>query len=135
LVPFLNLQDAMQIVLAESHPLVRRGLMQILKDGFDRCVVHEARNATELLDEVSVGVPDLLVVDIGLPGGPGLGILKSIHRRVGTKVPVIVTSDDPGPEFLRSALQAGAAAVVPKERADEELLYAIESVRQGQLRH
>ena len=125
----------MQIVLAESHPLVRRGLMQILKDGFDRCIVHEARNAAELLEEVSAGVPDLLVVDIALPGGPGLGILKSIQRRVGNTIPVIVTSDDPGPEFTRSALQAGASAVVPKERADEELLYTIESVRQGHTRH
>lgn len=121
----------MQIVLAEPHPLVRRGLMQILKDGFDRCIVHEARDAAELMKEVSVSSPDLLVVDISLPGGPGLGILKSIQGHVGETVPVIVTSDDPGPEFTRSALQAGATAVVLKERADEELLYTIESVRQG----
>ncbi len=125
----------MQIVLAEPHPLVRRGLMQILKDGYERCTIHEARDANELLQEVSAEVPDLLVVDIGLPGGPGLGILKSIHGRCGVAVPVIVTSDDPGPEFTRSALQAGATAVVPKERADEELLYTIESVRQGRTRH
>jgi two-component system, NarL family, invasion response regulator UvrY len=126
--------DLMQIVLAEPHPLVRRGLMQILKDGFDRCVVHEARDAAELLEEVSAGTPDLLVVDITLPGGAGLGILRSIQGRVGDGVPLIVTSDDPGPEFTRSALQAGATAVVSKERADEELLYTIESVRQGLLR-
>ena len=75
------------------------------------------------------------MVDIALPGGPGLGILKSIQRRVGNTIPVIVTSDDPGPEFTRSALQAGASAVVLKERADEELLYTIESVRQGHTRH
>lgn len=124
-------QDQMQIVLAEPHPLVRRGLMQIMKDGFDRCIVHEAKNATELLEEVSSGSPDLLVVDLSLPGGPGLEILKSIQGHVGSAVPVIVTSDDPGPEFTRSALQAGATAVVLKERADEELLYTIESVRQG----
>ncbi|CAG0972819.1 Transcriptional activator protein ExaE [Anaerolineae bacterium] len=121
----------MQIVLAEPHPLVRRGLMQILKDGFDRCTVHEAKNANELMEEVSSSAPDLLVVDLSLPGGPGLGILKRIQGRVGTSVPVIVTSDDPGPEFTKSALQAGATAVVLKERADEELLYTIESVRQG----
>ena len=125
----------MQIVLAEPHPLVRRGLMQILKDGFDRCTVHEAKNATELMEEVSSGSPDLLVVDLSLPGGPGLGILKSIQGHVGAMVPVIVTSDDPGPEFTRSALQAGATAVVLKERADEELLYTIESVRQGHHLH
>jgi DNA-binding NarL/FixJ family response regulator len=109
--------------------------MQILKDGFDRCTVHEVKNAAELLQEVSAGSPDLLVVDISLPGGPGLGILKSIQGRVGGAVPVIVTSNDPAPEFTRSALQAGAAAVVLKERADEELLYTIESVRKGAFRH
>jgi DNA-binding NarL/FixJ family response regulator len=125
----------MQIVLAEPHPLVRRGLMQILKDGFDRCIVHEAKNAKELLEEVSTGSPDLLVVDLTLPGGPGLGILKSIQGRMRSDVPVIVTSDDPGPEFTRSALQAGATAVVLKDRADEELLYTIESVRQWYYHH
>jgi DNA-binding NarL/FixJ family response regulator len=124
----------MQIVLAEPHPLVRRGLMQILKDGFDRCVIREPRDVKELLEESPSGVPDLFVVDIALPGVPGLGVLKSIHGRFGAAVPVIVTSDDPGPEFTRSALLAGASAVVLKERADEELLYTIESVRQGLVR-
>jgi DNA-binding NarL/FixJ family response regulator len=128
-------QGQMQIVLAEPHPLVRRGLMQILKDGFDRCIVHEAKDAAELLEEVSSGTPDLLVVDISLPGGPGLGILKSIQGHMSGAVPVIVTSDDPGPEFTRSALLAGATAVVLKERADEELLYTIESVRQRPHHH
>ena len=123
----------MQIVLAEPHPLVRRGLMQILKEGFE-CTIHEATDVAELMKEVSYHVPDLLVVDLSLPGGPGLGILKSIHGQVGDTVPVIVTSDDPGPEFTRSAMQAGASAVVPKARADEELLYTIATVRQGQLR-
>ena len=125
----------MQIVLAEPHSLVRRGLRQILAERFDPCVVHEARDAKELLDEVSRLSPDLLVVDISLPGGTGMDILKELHDRIGVAVPLIVTSDDPGPEFSRNVLLAGAHAVVLKERADEELLDAIDEVRKGCVHH
>jgi DNA-binding NarL/FixJ family response regulator len=125
----------MQIILAEPHSLVRRGLMQLLTEGFDPCTVHEVRDAQGLFDEISRMPPDLLVVDISLPGGPGMDILKDLHDRVGDAVPLIVTSDNPGPEFTRNVLLAGAHAVVLKERADEELLDAIEEVRKGCVHH
>jgi DNA-binding NarL/FixJ family response regulator len=109
--------------------------MQLLTEGFNPCIVHEVRDARELLDEVSRVPPDLLVVDISLPGGAGMDILKELRDRLGDEVPLIVTSDDPGPEFTRKVLLAGAHAVVLKERADEELLDAIEEVRKGCVHH
>lgn len=121
------------VILAESHELIRRGLHQIIVDGIDGCAVHEVRDARELFRELGGPDPDLLIIDLPLPGAAWPEIHGDLRAASGHGIPLIVMTDDPGPEFTRSALHAGAQAVVLKERADEELLRAIGEVLKGQV--
>lgn len=121
------------VILAEPHELIRRGLHQILVDGIDGCAVHEVRDARELFRELSGRGSDLLIIDLPLPGASWSDLCGGLRQANGAAVPLIVMTEDPGPEFTRSALRAGAHAVVLKDHADEELLRAIGEVLKGQV--
>ena len=118
------------IVLADDHSVVRAGLRMLLERDGSREVVAEAADGDAVLRYVRGHKPDVLVLDLNMPGRESLDVLPEV-REISPSTHVVVLTMQPDPAFARAALQAGASGYVLKEAAHEELLRAIESARRG----
>jgi DNA-binding NarL/FixJ family response regulator len=119
-----------KVLIADDHPVVRRGLRRILEDEVDMEVTDEARNAQETLDLASKKECDVLVLDIEMPGRSGLDVLKEL-KKYRPKLPVLVLSIHSEEQFAVRVLRAGAVGYLTKETAPEELVKAIRRVYGG----
>ena len=116
-----------KILIADDHPVVRRGLKQILSDEPDMAVPGEARDAREVLDLVEKGGWDIVILDITMPGRSGLDVLRELKQKY-PKLPVLVLSIHPEDQYAVRALKTGAAGYLTKESAPEELVKAIRRI-------
>ena len=120
----------LRILIADDHPVVRRGLRQIVADSRDMAVVDEATNGWEVLSKVRVSDYDVVLLDIAMPGMDGLDVLTQLkHER--PNLPVLMLSMYPEEQFAKRAIRAGASGYVTKESAPEELVGAIRKVSTG----
>ena len=119
-----------RILLVDDHPVVRRGIRQILIDGMERVMVGEAADAGQALASIRSGDWDIIVLDLTLPGVSGLDLLKDI-RRGHPALPVLVLSMHPAAQFARRVLAAGASGYLNKDSAPTELIAAVQQLRQG----
>jgi len=119
-----------RVLITDDHPLVREGLIKILRNESDMDVAGEARTAPEMLDLLRQEKVDVLVLDISLPGKSGLDVLKEL-RAEHPKLPVLILSMHPEDRFALRVLKTGAAGYVTKESAPEELVKAIRKVYTG----
>ena len=118
------------IVLADDHAVVRTGLRMLLERDGTMEVVAEAADGDAALRYVRGHKPDVLVLDLNMPGRDSLEAIPEIlESSPGTHV--VVLTMQPDPAFARAALRAGAKGYVLKEAAHEELLRAIEAAREG----
>ena len=126
----LKKKQRLKILVADDHAVVRRGLRQIISEGFPGAVIGEAANAQELWPLLEQNQWDIVLLDITMPGHNGLDGLKEIkHRR--PRLPVLILSVHPEDQFAVRTLRAGAAGYMTKETAPEELVKAIEKVLAG----
>src|ERR1043166_84769 len=123
-------QQAMKILIADDHAVVRHGLKQILADDFKRATFGEASSGQEALSKVWQEKWDVVVLDITMPGRGGLEVLKEI-KKSQPKLPVLVLSMHPEDQFAVRVLKAGASGYMTKESAPEELVGAIKKVMSG----
>ena len=112
------------IVLADDHPVVRSGLRLLLDAEADLEVVAEAATAEDAFRHTRGHRPDVLVLDLSMPGRPSLELIPEIRRAVPATAVIVLTMHD-DPALARAALSAGAAGYVLKEAADTELLHAV----------
>jgi two-component system invasion response regulator UvrY len=119
-----------RILIADDHPIVRRGLKQILAEEPDLAVPGEAQNGQEVLQLLSQQEWDVLVLDINMPGRSGLEVLQEVKDRK-PNLPVLIMSIHSDEQFGVRALKAGAAAYLTKESAPEELVKAIRKLHMG----
>jgi two-component system response regulator NreC len=120
-----------RIVLADDHRVVRSGLALLLgaEDGVE--VVAEAGDVDGTLRAVLGHKPDVLVLDLGMPGSQtSLEALPLVRERSPQTATVVLTMQE-DPEFARRALRAGALGYVQKEAADAELVEAVRRAAQG----
>ena len=118
------------ILLADDHPYLRRGLVQILTDEFPGAVIGEASNAPELLEQVQKQRWDVVVLDLNMPGRGGLEALHEL-KRLFSSLPVLVLSMHPEDQFAVRVLRAGGAGYLTKESAPQELVHAIKAIWKG----
>jgi two-component system, NarL family, response regulator NreC len=119
-----------KIVIADDHRVVRSGLRMVLDREEDFEVVAEAGDVADARRYVRAHRPDVLVLDLNMPGEASLPAIPVIREESpATRVVVLTMQDDPA--FAREALQAGASAYVLKEAADEELVQAVRVVASG----
>jgi two-component system response regulator NreC len=119
-----------RIVLADDHAVVRQGLRLVIAAEPDLEVTGEASSALEAIERCRALKPDVLLLDVSMPGGGGIGALERIHQASpSTRVLVLTMHDEP--EVLRVALVSGAAGFILKNAAGPELLAAIRTVAQG----
>lgn len=123
---------SIRIVLADDHTVVRSGLRLLLdaEDGLE--VVADAGGTEDALRAVHGHKPDVLVLDLNMPGEPSsLDAIPLVRERSpGTSVVILTMQEDP--EYARSALRAGALGYVLKEAADRELVEAVRRAAVGE---
>lgn len=122
--------DALTIVLADDHAVVRTGLRLVLEGETGWRIVAEAGNVADARRYVRAERPDVLVLDLNMPGESSLAAIPAIRAEVPATRIVVLTMQD-APAFARQALQAGATAYVLKEAAQAELVLAIRTVAAG----
>ncbi len=121
-----------RLLLVDDHEVVRLGLRTLLEAEPDMEVVAEAGTADEALEKVARYRPDVVVMDVRLPGKSGLEACRLIRQQHPTTQVVILTSYL-SEEFVSHALRVGAAGYVLKEVGGTELVNAIRSAREGQV--
>jgi len=120
-----------RIILVDDHELVRAGIRSIIGT-FDNAVVEaETGDGKEAYELVRRLEPDVVVLDIALPGLNGLEVAERISRLDGCRTRVLVLSMHAGPEYVARALQAGAAGYLFKDSAVDELTSALDAVMIG----
>jgi two-component system invasion response regulator UvrY len=119
-----------RILIADDHPIYRKGLLQILMETPDMFAIDEVSSGEEALAKVWNYDYDLVLLDISMPGRGGLDALKVLksHR---PKLPVLVLSMHPEEQYAVRALRAGASGYLNKECAWHELVNAIRKVLEG----
>ncbi len=114
----------MRILIADDHPLVRRGLRQVLAEASPDCEFGEANEARDVLQLHGEAKWDAVILDLSMPGSSGLELLKDL-RRSDPRTPVVVVSMYPESQYAVRALKAGAAAYLTKECAPADLVAAV----------
>jgi len=117
------------VAIADDHALVRDGLRLILEREPDLEVVAEAGDVSETRRLLPVHRPDVLLLDLNMPGESPLAAIPDLIASDGPRVIVLTMQEDPA--FARRALQNGAAGYVLKESAGSELVHAVRVVAGG----
>ena|ERR1044071_7834417 len=119
-----------RLLIADDHAVLRSGLRMLLEVQRDMAVAGEAGDGTEVLQKTRELQPDVVLMDLTMPGMPSGEVIRQVLRASPkTRVLVLTMHDDPA--YLASALAAGAAGYVVKKVADSELLSAIRAVHAG----
>jgi two-component system invasion response regulator UvrY len=119
-----------RVLIADDHAIVRKGLVEIIRESSEMIMVDEACNGVEALDKTAQCDYDLVLLDISMPGKGGLEVLKELkEHRPG--LPVLMLSMHPEEQYAVRALRDGAAGYLTKESAADEMLDAICKVLSG----
>jgi two-component system response regulator NreC len=118
------------IVVVDDHAVVRSGLRLLLDTQEDLEVVGEAGNAKDAIFRARALKPDVILLDVVMPGESGIDVLPQLKKESPeTRVLVLSMQDDPS--YVREAFAAGASGYVLKEAADEEVVAAVREVAGG----
>jgi two-component system invasion response regulator UvrY len=120
----------LRVLVVDDHPSFRRGVKEILTEGFETVKIGEGANADEMLEQVRHKTWDLVVMDISMPGKPGADALKEL-KQVCPSLPVLVLSMHPEDQYALRMFKAGADGYLTKASAPEELVRAIKKVLTG----
>jgi len=118
------------IILVDDHPIVRQGLRSLLESNPEFNIAGEAGDGIEALKLTDRFKPDILVVDLMMPGLNGLEVLRQV-KHISPKTQVIILSMQSASPYVMEALKHGAAGYVLKETGPGELVNAIREVVQG----
>jgi DNA-binding NarL/FixJ family response regulator len=127
-VPVAN--RVVRVVLADDHTLFRAGLRVLLRKAEDLEIVGEAADGAEAVALVERLAPDVLVLDLDMPGGDGVTATRALAER-GSPTRVLILSMHPEEDRLLPLLDAGASGYLTKEAAERELVEAIRVVASG----
>ena len=120
----------MNVLIADDHAIVRRGVREILEEGWPGLGVDEAGSAGEVLKAVQHNGYDLVLLDIAFPDGSGLDVLRQI-RAFCPRTRVLLLSMFPEEQYARRALHLGASGYLTKNGVPGELVSAIQKVMAG----
>jgi DNA-binding NarL/FixJ family response regulator len=121
----------MRILIADDHAVVREGLKRVLSGMPEPVEVGEAGSAHEALSLARRTRWDVALLDIAMPGGNGLDLLKQLKREQPA-LPVLILSMYPEEQYALRVLKAGALGYLTKESATDQLISAVQAARRGQ---
>lgn len=119
-----------KILIADDHPVVRKGLKEIIEKTPSMMVSDEASNGQETLEKVRKSDFDVVLLDISMPGRSGLDILKELKSEK-PELSVLILSMHPEEQYAVRVLKAGASGYLTKESAPDELIAAIKKASIG----
>jgi DNA-binding NarL/FixJ family response regulator len=122
--------DAKRIVIVDDHPLFRKGLQQLIHSERALAVCGEAGNAAEAVDLIRKLKPDLVIVDLSLPGANGIELIKNTRAEF-PKLPILVLSMHDESLYAVRALRAGADGYVMKHEAMANVIHAVREIFNG----
>jgi DNA-binding NarL/FixJ family response regulator len=121
-----------KILLLDDHPMTRYGMARLIEQEPDLVVSGEAENAHGALDAVKTQKPELVLVDLTMPGGEGIEFIKDL-RALHPEVAVLVVSMHDEQVYAQRALRAGSRGYIMKSEGGEQLVKAIRQVLQGKI--
>jgi len=124
-------KETIRVLVADDHPVVRKGLQSCLNKQSRLKLVGEASDGDEAVQKALELLPDVVLMDISMPRMNGLTATELL-RQQAPHVKVLVLSVHNNREYIFRIIQAGAHGYVSKEASPEELLQAIESVHSGE---
>jgi len=122
--------DRIKILLVDDHAIMRDGIRALLSLHDDIEIVGEASEGKEAIDKAQEFAPDVIVMDIAMPGMDGLEATRRIRKRSPAAKVIVLTQYD-NKEYVLSVIKAGAAGYVPKRALGSELVSAIRAVCRG----
>jgi DNA-binding NarL/FixJ family response regulator len=122
--------SGIRVLIADDHPIVRKGLRQLLEAETDMEVVDEAGDGMEALEKVRVKHPDVLLLDIAMPRLTGLEAAQMV-KDTSPETKIVILSMYEKEAYARQALDAGALGYILKGGPSEEILAAIRAVAKG----
>ena len=123
-------EKIIKIIIADDHPLFRRGLKHALEETPDIEVIGEASNGDSLLSMIKSDNLDMVLLDISMPGKSGLDLLKQLKSEY-SKLPILILSVYPEEQYAVRFIKAGASGYLTKESAAEKLAEAIRKIAAG----
>ncbi len=124
-------QDKIRVLVADDHPVVRHGVMANLKPQGDMTVVAEAGDGVEALALIKEHLPDVVLLDLRMPGMDGLDVITEVSTsKLPSKVIIMTTFESE--EDVHRAMKAGARGYLLKDSSQEEILDAIRRVSLGE---
>ena len=121
-----------KILIADDHPIIRRGLRQIIQDEKDMMVISEAASSNEVIDVLKEQQIDVLLLDISMPGKSGLDLLVDLKNQY-SDLPILIISALPEEAYAKRVIKMGALGYIHKESAPELLVPAIRKVLMGKI--
>jgi two-component system nitrate/nitrite response regulator NarL len=125
------MKQKIRVLVADDHPVVRKGLQSCLVKQECLKLVGEAADGDEALQKALALTPDVVLLDISMPKRDGLAVTATL-RKDAPQVKVLILSMHSNKEYLFRIIQAGAHGYVSKGASPDELLHAIESVHRGE---
>jgi DNA-binding NarL/FixJ family response regulator len=119
-----------KILIVDDHPMMREGLRGTIKSEPDMEICGEAENASQAIDALKEVTPDLILMDITLPGRSGLELIKDM-RITHPHVPILVLSMHDESLYAERVLRAGAEGYITKQQSPKVLIAAIRQVLAG----
>jgi len=124
-------KDTIKVLLADDHPVVRKGLQSCLGRQAQLRVVGEACDGDEALRKTRELKPDVVLMDISMPGADGLKVTEILRKEL-PRVKVLILSVHNNRQYIFRVIRAGAHGYVSKEAPPDEVVRAIESVYHGE---
>lgn len=123
--------DEIRVVIADDHPILRRGLEQVIEADPRLRVVGAADDGEAALEQIQAQRPDVAVLDVDMPKLDGFGVLRKMHEQRSTTSVIFLTlhADE---ELFNEAIELGAKGYVLKENAPNAIVEAIAAVAAGQ---
>lgn len=119
-----------RVLVVDDHPIVRRGIMQILDAEEDMTCIGTAQNGPEAYACLRKQPADIVILDLALPGESGLEVLQRLKTEY-PRLPVLILSIHPEDQYAVRLLKAGAAGYLTKETVPEVLLSAVRKIVSG----
>ena len=119
-----------RILIADDPSVVRKGLRQILLEGFPNAFIEEVPDAEEMIKKIIRDEWSVVISDLSMPGRSGLEAMQQI-KQIKPKLPVLILSIHPEEQYALRVLKAGASGYLSKDMAPDELVNAVQRVMLG----